>query len=234
MGPNNMPGMSPEFANTKNSDFNNIGFSDKPSSVVITSWIAIGVAVLVTVAFWLLDSSTMSSYKTKQKQKDQVISSITSSDFAEIDQKVSGFKAAYDEMKKASVDKFVMSDFLDLLYGAINTDVSIRNISITSDGKLNIDGVAQSYRSVSDQMLSLKSLSTLQNVQLLSTSMSTSSSGKTEVPFVFSAEIVAASTQDIVTNPTISNNSSEMSTNDNSNSNLGSSLNDLGGTDATQ
>ena len=237
MGPNNIVGRASGFDNAKNSDFNNIGFSDKPSSVVVTSWISICVAIVVSVLFWLLDASTTSSYATKQKQKDQVIASINSSEYTQIDQKVSGFKSAYDEILSASADKFVMNVFLSSLYKVINTDVSIRNISITADGKLNIDGVAESYRAVSDQMLSLKSLSSLENVTLLSTSMSTASSGKTEVPFVFGADInkVSGSKANAV-----SLNAVDVLSNTNSNSSSGattvpaSAINQSGGTNATQ
>lgn len=235
MGPNNMAGRSPGFANVKNSDFNNVGFSDKQSLIVTTSWISICIAILVTVLFWLLDSSAVSSYKTKQKQKDLIISDIASSDFAVVDRKVSGFKSAYDEIKKALSEKFVMGDFLTDLYSVINTDVSIRNISVTSDGKLNIDGVAESYRSVSDQMLSLKSLANLQNIELLSASMSTSSSGKTEVPFVFGADILKTDTVGTSDNSGLSVPTTNTSnTNSSSAPTLDTTTDQTGGTNATQ
>ncbi len=189
MGPSNNVARSSGFDAANNSDFNNIGFSDKPSSVVVMSWVAICVAILGAVAFWLFDSSTVNSYKAKQKQKDQAIQNIAMSEFAQVDKKVSGFKAAYDEIKKASADKFVMNEFLTELYKVINTDIQIRNISITSDGKLSIDGVASSYRAVADQMVALQTLPDVRNLQLLSTSMNTTSKGKTEVPFVFSADV---------------------------------------------
>ncbi len=191
MGPNEQVGQpaAGEFSSLDN--INSALKSNLSSYDVakILSWAIIIVAVVGTIAVWLLDMSVTQSEKQKLSQKDVLIQKISSGEYADLDQKVSGLKSAYNEIKKDIANNFVVSDFLLELYKKVDTDVQIRNISVTSEGKLNIDGIAGSYRAVADQMLALQNFSKLKNVSLLSTSMSVNSAGKTEVPFVFSADI---------------------------------------------
>ena len=195
------------------SSFGRSNFGQSNNLPFILSWIAIAIAVIGTISIWMIDASIVQSKKQKLNQKDVLIQKITSSEYAELDQKVSGLKSAYDEIKSDVGNNFLVGDFLTDLYNRIDKDVQVKNISITSDGKLNIDGSAANYRSVADEMLALKSFNRLQNVELLSTSENVTSSGKVNVPFAFTATIVA--TSDAVASPI----NSTIQTADNSNSN---------------
>ncbi len=180
-------------------------------------WIAVAAAVLCTIAIWLLDTSAVQAEKQKQTQKDTLIQTISSSEYADLDQKVSGIKSAYDEIKKDLTTNFYLSDFLPLLYKRVDTDVQINNVSVTEAGKLNIDGTAGSYRAVADQMVSLQNFAALKNVVLLSISMNVDSAGKTAVPFVFSADIDKTVSLNTISDDTVNaNDNSNSSTSDDS------------------
>jgi len=173
------------------SSFGKSNFSQSADLSFAISWISIAVAVIGTISIWMLDASIVQSKKQKLNQKDILIQKITSAEYSELDQKVSGLKAAYDEVRADASNSLSVGNFLTDLYSRVNKDIQIKNISVTSDGKLNIDGSADNYRSVADEMLALKSFNRLENIELLSTSMNVTSSGKVDVPFAFTAKIIS-------------------------------------------
>jgi len=191
MDQNGPVGQPAKFSNldSANSSFGGSGLGRNYDLAFVISWISIALAIIGCISIWLLDTSVVQSKKQKQTQKDTLIQKVTSSEYADLDQKVSGLKSAYDEIHKDMNKTFYISEFLPSLYQYIDKDVQIKNISITNEGKLNIDGITDNYRSVADQMLALQTFPKLSKIELLSTSMNTTSSGSTEVPFVFSALI---------------------------------------------
>jgi len=165
----------------------NSGQSGKTAKVL--AWLAIIVAVLGSVAFWLLDISATQSLSDKKSQKDLIFQSIQSAEYADVNESITGFVDAYNRLKEVQTDHYAFGKFLPKLYEKIDSDITVENLEISNTGKLSLNGNTVSYRGVADQMVALKSWNVLSNVQLVTVNLNVASNGSIEVPFVISADI---------------------------------------------
>lgn len=178
-----------------------VEFSDKEpfNWPLLWCWVACFIAVASAGYFYLIKQSAEAKLTDDKSQLDQVNSQIQSSAYVNAERSARAFKSAVTELETAKANRYLMSDFLPVFYQRIAKNVVINNITITADAKVSLDGTTDSYRSVSDQLLSFKSWqigdkNVLSSVDLSSVSEKVTG-GKTSVTFVITT-VLADKTMD--------------------------------------
>jgi len=156
-------------------------------------WFCAVIALSATVFFWLMGYSSEQDLRDKKTSLSEVVSTITSPSYVDIEKKATSFKSAVSELSRAQKTGFSVTDFIPRVYSRINKDVVIASIAINDEGNLNIVGQTDSYRSAAEQLLSLEEWkvdgkTVLSDVQLGSVSLSTSEDGKITVPISITAK----------------------------------------------
>lgn len=157
---------------------------------VLICWLTAILAISGGILFWLLSKSAGDALSEKKSERDEVIAQINSPSLADVEQKASVFKSAVTNLAAVKNNQFLMSDFLTELYARVITNAVISNLSVTTDGKLSMDGRIDSYRAVADQILAVKEWKNendvpyLKNVQLVTSSQAVNQkTKKIEVSF---------------------------------------------------
>lgn len=157
---------------------------------VFLLWIAAVIAILATLFFWWSNRNTLSLITDKNSEKDSIVAQLNSASYREVDTKAQNFKSSVSQLAKVYDTRYPMGYFLTTLYTKINSDVKLSNITLTSEGVLNIVGIASSYYAVGEQMVSLKSYDSLQEVTLTSSSINYAKNGSANgVSFAITANV---------------------------------------------
>ncbi|MFA7253405.1 MAG: PilN domain-containing protein [Patescibacteria group bacterium] len=182
----------PAMAQVSSDEFTT--FSDKKGTNLglLFCWFGAIIALIATILFGLMQYSSNQRLNTKKGELEQVVSDINSR-FSGVESQATSFKSAVAGLAKAEKDRYEVEPFLKELYTKISKNVVIRNLSINSDGRISIDGNTDSYRSVADQMVTLKEWKSgkkniLKNVELKGVSENINS-GTPIVQFSLSAQI---------------------------------------------
>lgn len=165
-------------------------FSDRESFNFGTAflWFAASLSMLATVFFWWSNNNTSDLLAEKLAEKDGVVQDILSPTYKDVEKKASDFKSSVSQLKEASSKSNSKSEFIKTLYSKINNDISISSLSIPSDGSFSLAGSAQSYKSVGEQMVSLKSWNGLSNLELSSVSAEVSDGKIEKINFTLTAK----------------------------------------------
>lgn len=159
--------------------------------VLLAAVISIAGAVL----FWLLNSSLSAKVDSAKKSRDEKVAQMSTADNTKIAQNIMAFSDAVSQIKSALASRYSMRDFLPDIFQKINSDVTITNLSLTSDGRFNMSGSTKSYRAAAEQIMTFKEWRTteeqpvMSNIELGAISQSVTKDGKVEVPLSISAKI---------------------------------------------
>jgi len=145
-----------------------IQFSDRPSFnfPVAIAWLVALFSILGTLFFWWVSRDSASMLEEKKTEKTNIIGEILSPTYVDVEKKASSFKSSVNALSDAAKDRYPTSQFLKDLYTKITKDVVITSLSVGADGSVSISGKTDSYRSVADLVVALKSWDTLTNVDL--------------------------------------------------------------------
>lgn len=135
-------------------------------------WITFAVVVLATVFLYLQSRATQNAVLDKEATKDEIVSQLSSPSYVAVEQKANGFKEAYNILAKISGTEMPKKELLNELYTYFTKDVFIRNLSLSADGSMVLDGETASYRAVADFMTALKSYKRISAVSLANVSLS--------------------------------------------------------------
>jgi len=173
---------------------------------VLICWLTALLAIAGGILFWLLSKSAGDALSEKKNERDEVIAQINSPGLSDVEQKASVFKSAVTNLSAVKSNQFLMSDFLTELYARVIANVVVSNLSVTTDGKLSLDGRTDSYRAVADQMLAVKEWKNkndvlyLKNVQLVTSSQAVNQkTKKIEVSFAITGIVNKAANKKTVT-----------------------------------
>lgn len=202
------------------------GFKDRPGfnfGLLILSFTAL-FAVLATLLLWWTNQDNKAQAEEQIKEKQAVISQITSPNYTLVEKKAQDFSASVSALSAAAKERYSMTEFLSNISGKLTRDVTINSLSVSSEGTVSITGTTKSYRSIADFAVALKSWDKLTGVDLKSFSLQVPEDGSRIVAnFSATATIVktpkANTTQNLNTN-TPSTSSSSEGVNANSNINL--------------
>lgn len=131
--------------------------SKKGSRAPVVLWLTFGISLVATILLFMLSKSVENSVKEKQQSRDELISQLQSPSYTQIETKANSFKTAFDIFSTISNYKLSKKDLLEELYKYMTKDVIIQNLSISSEGALQMDGATSSYRNVADFLTALKS-----------------------------------------------------------------------------
>lgn len=183
---------SGEKVKNGNSQGELVQFSDHPAFNfgMAISWLVALCAVAISAFLWWLNMDTKTTVQERQKQKDAIISEITSPANVEIEKKAANFKSAVNSLKKAQSEKVSINTFLKHLYTKVTNDVVLTNITVTKEGTVSLNGTTGSYRSVADLIMALKSWPQVTNVDLKSVSMQENDKDTVDYVFAVDAKLV--------------------------------------------
>jgi Tfp pilus assembly protein PilN len=172
-------------------------FSDRPgfNFAIAICWLVALAAILATLFFWFMDQNSASQLQDKTKKKSDILSQINSPSYVDVETKANEFKASVNALSDAKKNSFSMSTFLKDLYTKVTSDVVLTSIAVSNDGTLSLSGSTDTYRSVADLMMALKSWDTLESVDMSSVSnKKDEKTGKIVTSFAVSAKIVKSNT----------------------------------------
>lgn len=202
------------------------GFDDRPGfnfSLLILSLTTL-FAVLATLLLWWTNQDNKAQAEEQTKEKQAIISQITSANYTSVEKKAQDFAASVSALSAAAKERYSMTEFLSNISGKLTKDVTINNLSVSSEGTVSITGTTKSYRSIADFAVALKSWDKLTEVDLKSFSLQIPEDGS-RVVANFSATAKIVKTPKANTNQNLNTNSSSTSSgsggiNPNSNINL--------------
>ncbi len=168
--------------------FSGFGEHSSFNTALALTWMVALFSVLATLFFWWMNKSESDALADKKTEKDSLAQQISSPGSVEIENKAQDFKLSVKQLKTAYNEKYSFTSFLTDLNSKLTKDVQLSTIAVTADGSLNINGTTKGYRAVADLMMSLKSWSTLSNVDLLSVA-NTTTDDKMETVFAISAKV---------------------------------------------
>jgi len=152
-----------------------VGISvDKNSGSKISTvllWITFAVVLLATVFLYMQSRSVQNAVLDKEATRDEIVAQLATPSYVQIEEKANGFKEAYNILTQISGTQVPKKELLTELYKYFTKDVFIRNLSLSSDGSLVVDGDTGSYRAVADFMTALKSYERVSNIALGSVSV---------------------------------------------------------------
>jgi hypothetical protein len=207
------------------------------SFALLLCWMTAFVAIAGSLFFWMLNNSVQAALSEKNDEKNSIIGEISSPTLAETEQKATSFKTAVNALSTVSKTRYPLDEFLTQFYAKIRQNIKVNNLIISEDGKLSIDGLTDSYRSVADQMLVLKDwkvndLNILSDVSLLSVSEGMNDKTKRlEVTYSISAKIIK--TQSLTEKTDSTSTTGDSTSTDTDTTSTTSDLSTEGGTNAT-
>lgn len=152
-----------------------VGISvDKNSGSKISTvllWITFAVVALATVFLYMQSRSVQNAVLDKEATRDEVVAQLSTPSYIQIEEKANGFKEAYNILTQISGTQVPKKELLTELYKYFTKDVFIRNLALSADGSLVVDGDTGSYRAVADFMTALKSYERISNITLGSVSV---------------------------------------------------------------
>ena len=152
-------------------------------------WLVAAFSILLTVYFWWNEKDLENTVKDKKAALSTIESSLTTKDNSDIEKEANDFKASVNALTSAYKLRYPYSTFLPNLYKLVNKDVVIDSMSVSSDGTMSMTGKTSSYRSVAEQVMSLKNSADLNGVNLASTSVAPGG-GSGQVSFTIRANLV--------------------------------------------
>jgi len=167
---------------------------DKPKSnaaPTIILWITFVLSLAALIYLFIAGRSMANLVLSRTSDKDQLVSELSSPSYTDIETRANSFKQAFTALSSLSATRKPKSEVLPDLYKNFTKDVKIKNVAISADGTLTVDGTTASYRSVADFMMGLKSYSKISDVKLGATSLNTAEgvSAKEKVLFSVSAKL---------------------------------------------
>jgi hypothetical protein len=154
------------------------------------------------IFFWLINRSAEEALKSKNLEKSEIISQIGNSYLADVESKATMFKSAVAELTKVNKSRYLLSSFIIKFDNQIAQNVQLTNLGIGADGKIDIGGTTNSYRSVANQIMLFKDwkvngVNILRDVQLMSISQALNEDKNiNEVTFLVSANLDKTKTLD--------------------------------------
>lgn len=151
-----------------------ISVDKKSSSSVSVAilWITFAIVLLATVFLYLQSRSVQNAVLDKEATRDEIVSQLSSPSYLEVERQANGFKEAYNILAQVSGTQMPKKELLSELYLYFTKDITVRNLSLSAEGSLLMDGSTSSYRAVADFMTSLKSYSRVSDVSLGAVSIS--------------------------------------------------------------
>ncbi len=119
-------------------------------------WICAVLALTGMIFLWFLNRSAAQKLTDKTNEKTTTIAEISSPTYAAVETKATAFQAAVNQLDTATKSRYMMSEFLPLLYGRVDKNVTVTNLAIDSTGKLSFDGKTDSYKSAALQLAALQ------------------------------------------------------------------------------
>ncbi len=148
---------------------------DRKNKGVISTyilWITFVLALVFTALLLFKSRSVQNEAMAKQESKDEIVSQLNSPSYLEIEKKANSFNEAFSIISAISEKSISKKELLGQLYGYFTKDVQIRNLALTKDGTVTVDGNTSSYRAVADFMTAVKSFNRVSEMTLGSVSLS--------------------------------------------------------------
>ena len=142
----------------KSDDMEMVQFSEHGSfnMSMFLLWLCAVIAILGSVFLWFLSRSAASELIENKTTRDKVVSDLSIPANSEAEARANSLVSAVSQLKLATANRYLMKDFLPLVYGRVNKNVSIANLSVGSEGQISLDGKTDSYKSAAEQLLSLQ------------------------------------------------------------------------------
>lgn len=176
----------------KPEDSNLVHFEDKQSFnfALALAWIIALLSIVATLYFWWLNRNLTDVLDDKKEKRTTVVSQLESPGNKEVETEALNFKASVTALSAAKLVRNPMATFLPDFYTKIDKDVKITSLSLASGGALSIAGSTASYRAIADQVMALKSWTSLTDVDLASSSYSTEEGVKSQAAkFTITAKV---------------------------------------------
>ncbi len=175
---------------TNKNDFEK--FSNKGSDMpMVVYWLAFALSLIFVGLFWFMGFNVSNALEEKQQEKDQIAALLSSPEIVEVEEQANNFKSAVSKLSSVSATRIKKTKLLVDLCGYFTKDLKIGSMSISSSGKLSLEGSAPSYKSVGEFMIALNEYERVSNVSLGSVSMISSedSEANENVSFSISSDI---------------------------------------------
>lgn len=129
-------------------------------------WITFVLSLIATIFFYMQSTSLANSVVESEQTRDEIVTQLASPSYVQIEEKATAFKNAYSILSEINTTRLPKKELLTELYTYFTKDVAIRNIAISDDGTLTIDGNTASYRAVADFMVGLASYERISDLTL--------------------------------------------------------------------
>lgn len=123
---------------------------------LLLAWFGVIIAIAGTVFFYLLYNSAKNSISDKENSKNDIIAQINSSQFADVSAKADQVRSAVSVLVSAKLDAPSINVILPSIYQAIDKDVVLTTLSLSSDGKVAFSATTKSYLSAGQQLMTFK------------------------------------------------------------------------------
>lgn len=189
---------------------NLVHFEDKQSFnfAMALAWIIALLSIVATLYFWWLNRNLTDILEDKKAKRTAVVSQLESPGNKETETEANDFKASVAALTAAKQLRNPMATFLPDFYTKIDKDVRITSLSINSSGVFSLAGSTASYRAIADQVMALKSWTSLTDVELASSSYDLEATVKsTAAKFTVTAKVkppvpAATSSSTTISTPT--------------------------------
>lgn len=177
------------------------GFSEKSdfNFAVLILWLVAAFAIVASLYFWWLQRGLETTLEEVNKEKSDIVAQLALPSNIKIETDANNFKSSVNALSTAAKQRVSVSTFLPEFNKKINKDVTLSNLSLATDGTINLTGKTGSYRAIAEQVVALKTLPSITSVDLLSTSVS---EDQKEFSFTISAKLVRSTTSSATTNST--------------------------------
>ncbi|MEI8143191.1 MAG: hypothetical protein WCG48_01045 [Candidatus Berkelbacteria bacterium] len=137
---------------------------------VIILWITTAFSLVVVGGLYFMNRSLDQDIAAKTNERNDVVQSINSSDYAAVEKQAKDFKLAATKLIDANNKTVSVGTFLDGFYLKVNSSIQVKNLALASDGTFSFDGVTKNYRSIADESLTLMTWNKLSGVTIGSVS----------------------------------------------------------------
>lgn len=137
---------------------------NSPSSMIFI--VTIILLVLMTGFFVFYKYRLDSSANDKTQALNSVLDQLHSTNNKKIEDRASSVNSAIQIMTTASKTKYSFKAFMDELSKKMTNDTKLNSMAITESGLVSMDGQSNSFRSVADLALALKSSPKLTNIEI--------------------------------------------------------------------
>jgi len=162
--------------------------------VLLTLWLGFVISVLATGFLFYQNFSLNNKVAAKKSDSEIALGKLNSSTYQSLQSQAANFQSRIADVDTALNARYSMANFLPEVFKRIDANVTVTNISLTSDGKFTMTGKTDTYLSAADQVMALRGWKSgdkevMSDIELGSISIAANKNNSNMVPLSITANL---------------------------------------------